>query len=346
MQQAPTDSSLPPKAFPMMRVILAFVCALFFPASLLAKESQPAAAPKQAVERATPALWQVEAPGKPGRLYLFGTAHLLPAGLEWRSKPLVKALDASKLMVQELSPAETKNPALFGELVKAGLLLDGTTLDQLVGPELYARLAERLKNKVPEASLKRMRPWLAAILLSQQMMQQSGLDPANGAERTLTAEAEKRGMAIEGLETIAVQVKALSVIEADGAKEMLAQSLDEMADAPQYIAALVDAWKSGQVDRLEAGFLKDVDKFPKAYDALLVQRNRSWMEPLDAYLERKTPVFVAVGAGHMVGKDGLVALLTAKGYRVKLLQPSGANLTFATAVCAKALSECQIHKLH
>jgi uncharacterized protein len=194
-------------------------------------------------------------------------------------------------------------------------------LEQQIGTPLYARLAADVKGMVPEAMLSRMRPWLAAVLLSQKAMKASGLDASEGAEKILSAEAQKRRMPIEGLETIADQVRAMTSLEADGATQMLQQTMDEAGDAPKHFAALVAAWKAGDMAQLEAAFLDGMDQYPKAYDALLVQRNKSWMPLLDACLERKKPVFVAVGAAHLVGKDGLVALLKARGYRATLVQP-------------------------
>jgi hypothetical protein len=80
---------------------------------------------------------------------------------------------------------------------------------------------------------------------------------------------------------------------------------------------LVQAWKAGDVRIVEEIVLKDVKQEPLLYQRLLVERNRNWMPTIEALFMRPRPSFVVVGAAHLVGPDGLVTQLRAKGYRVE-----------------------------
>ena len=88
---------------------------------------------------------------------------------------------------------------------------------------------------------------------------------------------------------------------------------DEMAN----LSTLAQAWKAGEAPTIERIVLQDLKKDPQMYQRLLVARNRNWMPKLEALFNRSGRAFVVVGAAHLVGPDGLIALLQAKGYRVE-----------------------------
>ena len=100
---------------------------------------------------------------------------------------------------------------------------------------------------------------------------------------------------------------------------MLAESLKDLDSERANVLKLTDAWKAGDAAAVERIVLDDVKDDPLMYERLLVNRNRNWLPRLDALLARKTRAFVVVGAAHLVGPDGLLAMFKAKGYKVDQL---------------------------
>jgi uncharacterized protein len=296
------------------RVALIFLLLFSCIAPLSAKSPEP--------QLATPALWEVQSPSGKGKLYLFGTFHLLPKTTQWQSQLFDKKIKSAKKYVFELSEADMKSPESQQLLLSKGMLPEGQALDAIVGPELFAKVDAAGKAVgVPTVVLNRMRPWMASVLLGVQAAKAAGMEPGLGVEAVLQARAASAKLPVTGLETMADQVEALASLDDDGAREMLAETANELANANKIFAEMLSAWASGDSGKIEAVFLNDMQTYPKAYEALLKQRNLRWLPKLEALLAERTPVLVAVGAGHLVGPDGVVALLRAKGYKIKQVQP-------------------------
>jgi uncharacterized protein len=83
------------------------------------------------------------------------------------------------------------------------------------------------------------------------------------------------------------------------------------------VFALADAWKAGDAPAVERIVLQDVENDPAMYQRLLVDRNRNWLPAIDALLSGPAHAFVVVGAAHLIGPDGLLQMLKAKGYAVE-----------------------------
>jgi uncharacterized protein YbaP (TraB family) len=99
----------------------------------------------------------------------------------------------------------------------------------------------------------------------------------------------------------------------------LAETLKELETEKASVGRLADAWKSGDVATLERITLKDLEADQMMYQRLLVDRNRNWLPKIEALFARQGHAFVVVGAAHLVGPDGLLQMLRAKGYTVEQL---------------------------
>jgi uncharacterized protein len=281
----------------------------------------PAQAKAPEVKLATPAMWEVQDNAGKGKLILLGTFHLLPKDINWKTQTFEKITKKSKLYVFELTRSELTNPGSQQLLLARGLLPAGQSLQSVIGPELFAKVELAGKSVGLQSEvLDRMRPWMASVLLATQSAKVAGFEPGLGVETVLQAQAAARKLPTEGLETMAEQVTALSSLDDDGARQMLEETAMELADAQSVFQNMVDAWASGDTARLEGAFLEDMKTFPKAYEALLKQRNLRWLPKFEALLKAGKPALIAVGAGHLVGPDGMVALLRAKGYRIMQIQ--------------------------
>ena len=109
----------------------------------------------------------------------------------------------------------------------------------------------------------------------------------------------------------------LSGLSMDTQIEWLRVSLAEMSDLDSEMDRMVTAWATGDMDTLDSqvnGSIRDASE--ELYEAIMVARNRDWIPQIEAMIEAGGTHFVAVGAGHMPGDEGVVELLRARGYTV------------------------------
>ncbi len=100
---------------------------------------------------------------------------------------------------------------------------------------------------------------------------------------------------------------------------LLSETLKELETTKTSFTRMADAWKSGDAPEIERLVLKDLKTEPQMYDRLLVQRNRTWLPKIEALFSRPKATFVVVGAAHLVGTEGLLQMLRAKGYSLEQL---------------------------
>jgi uncharacterized protein len=261
-------------------------------------------------------LWKVTA--KTGTVYLVGSVHLLTQDFYPLSAALDRAFKESDLLVEEADLAELMSPATQMQMLARSMLPANTTLDSVISPTTFALVTKRAKELgLPLEPLKRFKPWSLALMLSSLEWQKAGFDAELGIDRHFYDQARTEGKQTQGLETAEYQISRFDEIAMDQQERLLAATLKDVDTEMTNLSTLVRAWKGGDAAAVEQIVLKDVKQDPLMYQRLLVDRNRNWMPRLEALLMRPKPAFVVVGAAHLVGPDGLVALLKAKGYRVE-----------------------------
>jgi uncharacterized protein YbaP (TraB family) len=100
---------------------------------------------------------------------------------------------------------------------------------------------------------------------------------------------------------------------------LLAETLKELETTKASFVRLADAWRVGDAPEIERIVLRDLKAEPQMYERLLLNRNRTWLPKIEALFARPKGSFVVVGAAHLVGTDGLLQMLRAKGYTVEQL---------------------------
>ncbi len=263
---------------------------------------------------AQPALWEVS--GKGGAsAWLFGTVHSLPDGVEWRTPAVDQALQRSGLLVLEVADLADR-AALAQEFARLGRSPGQPPLLQRVTPESRPALARLLDQAgMSEGDFADVESWAAALTLAQAIRHgESG----NGVDRALSAMAPAKPVA--ELEGAAGQLGIFDRLPEADQRDLLAAIAQGAATASAEQITLARHWLTGNVAAIAAethcGMLADAE----LRDALLVQRNRVWALRIAGMIERGKHPFVAVGAAHMAGKDGLPALLAERGWIVKRVQ--------------------------
>ena len=262
-------------------------------------------------------LWK--ASNRQGVLYLVGSVHLLTKDYYPLSPTLDAAFNESDLLVEEIDLGDTGALNAL-QLMTRSQLPAGESLDKLLGPATYARVSKRFAGLgIPLEPLKRFKPWTLALMLSQLEWAKAGFDPALGLDQHFFDRAKKNGKAVRGLETVEFQLSRFDGLALDQQARLLAQTIDEIESETVNVIKLVDAWKTGDIATLEKLAMADVDKDPFLYQRFLVERNRNWMPIIESLFNRPGRAFVVVGAAHLIGPDGLVQMLKAKGYTVEQL---------------------------
>jgi len=263
-------------------------------------------------------VYQVEGPN--GRFYLAGSMHLLHAERASLPAPLERAYRNSASIVMEIDTDDGDAQDAGARLLEAAQLAPDASLQALLGEARWNTVRTALAEAGFDAErASRFEPWGLALLLTQAGFARQGYTSAAGVEQQLTERARRDGKPISGLETAEMQIALLDGLDMNVQRQMLDLTLEEVQEMPQMLDELEDAWRAGDLQRLEALLLEGYRQMPELYTALLVERNRRWVSQIRAWPTTSPPRLVLVGALHLVGEQGLPALLQRAGYTVQRL---------------------------
>ncbi|MEJ7927640.1 TraB/GumN family protein [Sphingobium sp. AN641] len=262
-----------------------------------------------------PALWRVQRGALDATL--LGTIHVLPKDIMWQTRTIREAMDKSDRLVLEAADLqdEAKTLALFEKMGRsAGLPPLEARVPQDDRPALRAVAAG---GGTTTQLLSGYESWAAAMLLSSATQQALAISQDNGVEPALIAAFKAAGKPIGGLETIERQFSAFDTLPDDAQRRLLVQTVREAQDMRGLYDRILKAWRTGDMDAIAKEDQMGEQPDPLVEDAVLVARNRDWVKAIDAMAGKP---FIAVGAGHLTGRDNLIALLQAKGFTVTRVQ--------------------------
>lgn len=264
---------------------------------------------------AEPAVWTVR--DRDSTIVLFGSVHLLPAGLDWRPDQLDAALERADDLWFE-TPTDTSQSGEAAQLARQhGMMPADGSLIALLSPKGRERL-DRVCGRLglAPAAIDRLRPWLADISLSVAMLASQGAMADSGVERAL---AEAAPMAQRRyFESPGEQILMFAQAPVADQLASLEDTLRQLDEDPGFFDELIRAWLTGdQTEIRELGVdpLKAVS--PALYNRLLADRNRRWAQEIERRLAGSGRTVIVVGAAHLTGPDGVPALLRARGIEVE-----------------------------
>jgi hypothetical protein len=269
---------------------------------------------------AEPAAWRVT-DGNGGEIWLLGSMHYLRADDYPLPQSVESLYDGAEALVMELDLDDVDASAQQATLLRAALLPEGTQLRDVIDAPLFA-LAEAHAHSVgiDLALLASFEPWLVAITLLDQGMNRLGYEPGRGLEQYFVAKARSTGKEIIGLESLEAQIQIFDGLPAASQQALLEQTLQELDSAAEAMEELAGAWRAGSLETLTDRLTADFAPFPGLYEALVTNRNRQWLRPLERFLRERRRYLVVVGALHLVGEDSVVQLLGERGYTVTRTQ--------------------------
>lgn len=265
-----------------------------------------------------PAMWKLA--DSDTTIYLFGTFHLLPDGQSWRTPEFDKALASAGELVLEVANIDDVQ-AVQQASAKLALGQGLPPLAERVPEEKRAQLAALMKDAgIPPQALDPLKTWMAAVALASISFQRLGLQSTNGVEMTLTGPFRSSGKPVKGLETIEEQFGFFDHLSEESQRKFLVGVLESPEDMKKELAAMLEAWSKGDLPGIARTFDEEMKATPELQSVLMAQRNARWAEWIKNRMEQPGTVFVAVGAGHLAGKDSVENMLAAKGLKAERVQ--------------------------
>ncbi len=253
-------------------------------------------------------------------IYLGGTFHLLrqsdfPLPMEFD-----KAYRASDILVFETDLGELHDPSTQQKLMSKAMYTDGSTIENHLSPQTYSLLNEYCASKgIPLAAIKQFKPSIVVVTITVMELAKLGVTQ-EGVDLFFYQLAARDNKTVEGLETVEEQIHFVVGMGEGNEDAFVTHSIKDLESIKQKYESMVDAWKTGDAKKLNDLMVAELkSKTPKLYKELIADRNENWLPMIDAYQKTLEKEFILVGAGHLVGPDGIVKALRKKGYKVEKL---------------------------
>ena len=257
-------------------------------------------------------LWEISGKQLTAPSYLFGTFHLICKDDIPFGEQLNKAIKSTDEIYMEM---DMDDPAtMMGGLLLMNMRGD-STLKKLYKDEEYKKVENFFNDSlhIPIGMFQKMKPFFLMAMLYPKMLPCKTI---SGVETELMTLAKENKKEIKGLETMAFQAAVFdSIPYTQQAKELL-KTIDNLEAYKKYFDTMVRVYKSQQLNKIEDLFSKSEFGMQDNQDILLDNRNKNWVNQLNVILKKES-VFIAVGAGHLVGNMGLINLLRKEGYTLR-----------------------------
>jgi hypothetical protein len=247
-----------------------------------------------------------------------GSIHLARQDFYPLSDNIEKAFTDSTVLVLEINPDKIDQTSMQAALMENGYYPDDETLRDHVSEETFQLFKHYVEqNKLPLTSFESMRPGLLSLTLSMIEMRKFGFSPELGIDRYFLNKSKHK--TVLELETYEQQLKLFFELPAE--EWYLKYTLKRMDQMGENLKKITTAWKQGDASTMENIILKDIDsKHPElkpVQEKMFTQRNINMAEKISGYLQTNKTYFVVVGAGHLVGDQGIVSLISKRGYAIE-----------------------------
>jgi uncharacterized protein len=267
-------------------------------------------------------LWKVTGPK--GVVYLLGTIHAGKADFYPLPSIIEETFKSADTLIEEIDTSEPAEAARVQQgLMEIGNYPNGDTITNHLSEVTRSHLAAYVKEGgLPEQAIAHMRPWLVSMLVGLREMKQMGFDPSYGLDQHFLEEAQQSHKQIGALEDAGSQLKLLSSLSEEFQDRLLLRSLVNMEKSHDGVDLLTRAWQSGDAAALHELITSSVRDYPQLeplMTKLIDDRNTTMTAKIERFLQTPKSYFVAVGAGHLVGDQGILSQLQRKNFKVEQL---------------------------
>lgn len=269
-------------------------------------------------------LWKISGNGLQQPSYIFGTYHLSPLSIKDSIASLPQAMQDIRQVYGELVMADMMKPEFLAQMQQQTMLPNDTTLKSLFTPEEFEVVSRAVTEylQVDIALLDRMKP---AALFQQltvlfYMKHTPGYNPQEQLDASFQQEATEQGKKVGGLETAQSQVDILFNKPLRRQAEDLYCFVSDPDKVERQVKEIIAAYTAQDLDKMlqlmEEKEGTSCDPTPEEMAQLLYDRNQAWVKQMPAIMQTAPTLFV-VGAGHLPGEQGVLALLKAQDYTVE-----------------------------
>ena len=256
-------------------------------------------------------LWRVTNARAP--FYLLGSVHALQRSDYDKAPAIEEAIKQSQLILFEIDPKEDQTFAQ--KLAAAARLPRGQQIKGKISPKTYDYLRKITINGMAE--WQHLYPWAIAMLLDYPQLH--GVSTIYGVDNHVAEMARRYSKKTGGVETADEHIHVFSDMHMIEGEVYLLQALVHAAEASPQFRMDVDAWKSGDTNRLYAMHARRMKEAPTVWWRLLDRRNSKWIPRLEAAIKSGTPTLVVAGALHFSGPRSVIASLQKRGYKIEQL---------------------------
>jgi uncharacterized protein YbaP (TraB family) len=264
-------------------------------------------------------LWKVQS--KTNTVYVLGSIHYLKKEMYPLDEKIEKAFNQSNILGVEANVDQISKMDVQ-KLVESAFYSGDETLEKHLSPEAF----ELVKKQLTELggsieTANKYRPWFLALSLASIEIVKLGFDPNHGIDRYFLSKATEKKKIVE-LESLEYQINLFSALSEKDQELFLLLTLRDIKVLEQELDQLIKAWTAGDEKGIELIMTKSIKENKKLipiYEKLVVERNRKMVSKIEDYLKEKETFFVIVGAGHLVGSQGIIELLKGKGFLIEQL---------------------------
>lgn len=263
-------------------------------------------------------LWKVQS--KTSAVYLLGSIHFFKKEVYPLDKRIENAFDKSDILVVEANIDDVSHIDLQ-KLIEGSLYPDNETLKGHVSKATYELVMKEIGELgIPTEFINKEKPWFLALTLTSLELMKLGFDPTYGIDMHFLSKAGKKK--VLELESVDYQINLLSKFSDSDQEMFLLYTLKDLNTMGHQVDELTRAWTYGDTKSMESIMIKGAvadKKMNSIYEKLIYERNRNMVSKIEEFLRTKGTYFVVVGAGHLVGKKGIIEMLRGKGYPVEQL---------------------------
>lgn len=266
---------------------------------------------KDPVPQQASLLWKIEGNGIKSPSYLFGTMHLIEKSYFYFPESLEKLVKKSDVLVMEIGDLPDQVEMMKYVTLQEGTFFDYFTPEQTDTILTWAKSKLGLTEEAFRATFSKFKPFLVVQTATQMQF----MGKTESYELTLQNIASAGKVKIEGLETVADQMKIFDDLTKAQQSQMVMESIRDEEKSNSLMSNMQQVYRRQRIDSLYSMIRTEGGVLADEQNAFLDQRNRNWIPKIKKYVS-SGKTFIAVGAGHLGGENGVIRLLEKEGYKV------------------------------
>lgn len=254
------------------------------------------------------------------KLFIGGTIHVLSQSDYPLPVEFDRAYSKSDQLVFETSISESRSPEFQMKMMQRMSYANGKTLRDGLSSGVYAELESYCKSRgIPLANMAQFRPQMVMLALVGIELQRLGM-VGTGVDEHFYQRGNKDNKPTQFLESVDKQLDLIVNMGKGQEDQLILNTVRDLNSIDVMMNDMKSAWRTGDQKKFERVALTPMQKeFPELYQSLLVERNDSWLKHIERMLTTPDVEFVLVGALHLIGQDGVIQQLKAKGYEITRL---------------------------